>query len=83
MLFLPEEQMGTEIYAQASQRPSRRERLYQGATGRETAARPIHCAAAGIYAEGAGSRLRSNQPRFRRTMADTQVRHRPSGIALR
>ena len=69
MLFTLPERERAAIYAQAFQGPPRRERLYRGATVRETAVRPIHCAAAGIYAEGAGSRLRSNQPRLRQQSA--------------
>ena len=75
MLFTLPELERAAIYAQAFQGSPRREQPYRGATGRETAVRPVHCAATGIYPEGAGSRLRSNRPRFRQTMPDHQVRH--------
>ena len=66
MLFTLPERERAAMYAQAFQGPPRRERLYQGATGRETAARPDRDVATdGIHAEGPGSRLRSNRPRLR------------------
>lgn len=83
MLFTLPERERAAIYAQAYQKPPRRERIYQGATAREAVVRPVHCAADGIYAEGAGSRLRSNRLRSRQAIADSQVRHRPYGVALR
>ena len=82
MLFLPEEHMGTWIYAQASQRPPRRERLYQGATGQGSGSHlDPDVTATKMHAEGIGGRLGSNRFQFRQAIADPQVRHRPSGVA--